>query len=114
MLFARPRRAGFNGGRMSKRDQALCEELKKLAAEAGLEVREEPLQREVGYHVRGGACRLRGRELVLLDRSSTPAEKVAVLVEALAGKDTSPFFVTPALRRVLDARARQQRARVER
>jgi len=48
------------------------ERLKEIAAQAGLEVREERLTREVGYSVRGGACRVDGRDVVLLDKNTDP------------------------------------------
>ena len=89
---------------MSRRDEALCEELKELARRLGVQVREEVLLREVGYHVRSGGCRLHGEDVVFLDRQLPAAERVHVLVEHLAGRDFETYYVTPALRRLLERR----------
>jgi len=90
---------------MVRRDEALCEELKELARRLGVQVREEVLLREVGYHVRSGGCRLHGEDVVFLDRQLPAAERVQVLVEHLAGRDFETYYVTPALRRLLERRA---------
>jgi hypothetical protein len=89
---------------VSRRDEALCEELKALADKLGVRVREEILLREVGYRVRSGLCRVRGEDVVFLDRHLTPGERVDVLLGALAGRDLETHYVSPAIRRLLERR----------
>lgn len=89
---------------MGKRDEALCEELKELATRLGVEVREETLLREVGYHVRSGACRVREQNMILLDRHLSPADRVDVLLRGLAGHDFETHYLSPALRTLIDGR----------
>ncbi len=89
---------------VSRRDEALCEELKELAGKLGMRVREEVLLREVGYRVRSGLCRVRGEDVVFLDRHLTPGECVEVLLGALAGRDVDAHYVSPALRSLLEGR----------
>jgi hypothetical protein len=89
---------------VSRRDEALCEELKELAAKLGMRVREETLLREVGYRVRSGSCRVRGEDVVFLDRHATPGERVEVLLGALEGRDLDSEYVSPALRRLIERR----------
>jgi len=91
---------------MSRRDEALCEELKEVARRLGMQVREEVLLREVGYRVRSGACRVRGDDVVFLDRNLPADERVQVLVDALVGRDVEAVYLTPAARRLLERRAR--------
>src|SRR5213596_2829618 len=91
---------------MSRRDEALCEELKEVARRLGMQVREEVLLRDVGYRVRSGACRVRGDDVVFLDRNLPADERVQVLVDALAGRDLEAVYLTPAARRLLERRAR--------
>ena len=91
---------------MSRRDEALCEELKEVASRLGMQVREEVLLREVGYRVRSGACRVRGDDVVFLDRSLPADERVQVLLDALAGHDVETLYLTPALRRLVERRPR--------
>ena len=90
---------------MSRRDEALCEELKELARRLGVQVREEVLLREVGYHVHSGGCRLHGEDVIFLDRHLPPADRVQVLVDQLAGRDLETHYLTPALRRLLERRS---------
>jgi len=89
---------------VSRRDEALCEELKEVARRLGLQVREEILLREVGYRVRSGLCRVRGEDVIFLDRNLPPEERVQVLVDGLAGRDVEMVYLSPALRRLLERR----------
>ena len=89
---------------VSRRDEALCEELKELAVKLGLRVREEILLREVGYRVRSGVCRVRDEKVLFLDRHLLPGERLEVLLGALEGRDLEAHYVSPALRRLLERR----------
>ena len=50
---------------------------------------------------RGGACRLRDQDLLILDRDQAPADQIEVLAEALRGRDLEQIYLSPAARRVL-------------
>jgi len=76
-----------------------------VARRLGLQVREEILLREVGYRVRSGLCRVRGEDVIFLDRGLTPAEQVQVLVDELGARSVETVYLTPALRRLLDRRS---------
>lgn len=89
---------------MGRRDEALCEELKELATRVGVQVREERLLREVGYHVRSGACRVRGRDVIIIDRTLPAADRVDVLLAGLAGHDFETHYLSPALRALVEQR----------
>jgi hypothetical protein len=81
----------------------LVEELSEAAQRLGLEVRREKILREVGYRARGGACRFRERNLIILDREMGPAEQVEILADALRGRDLEALYLSPAARRLIDA-----------
>jgi hypothetical protein len=89
---------------MSRRAEALCEELKEVARRVGVQVREEVLLREVGYRVRSGLCRVHGEDVIFVDRSLPPDERVQVLLDGLAGRNVETVYLTPALRRLLERR----------
>ena len=57
---------------------AMVEELAQAAERVGLQVRRERLMREVGYRARGGACRLREKDLLIIDSAQPPAEQLEV------------------------------------
>ncbi len=61
-----------------------------------MQVRRERLLREVGYRARGGACRLREKDLVIIDREQPPAEQLEVLAEALRARDLETLYLSPA------------------
>jgi regulator of extracellular matrix RemA (YlzA/DUF370 family) len=87
--------------RSGARIASLVEELAAAAERLGLEVRRERLLREVGYRARGGACRLREKDLVILDSAQPPAEQLEVLLEALRECDLEALYLSPAARRLL-------------
>jgi hypothetical protein len=85
----------------------LLQELKSVAEQLGIRVREEKLLREVGYRVRGGGCRVHGQEIVFLDRDLPLTERVEVLLDELARRNVNPEGLSPPLRRLLSGGASQ-------
>ena len=83
----------------------MCEELKEVARRLGITVREETLLREVGYHVRSGACRVKGEDVLFIDRTLPPGERLQLLLDAVADHDVETHYLTPALRQLLERRA---------
>jgi hypothetical protein len=79
----------------------LVDELAEAAKRVGIEVRCEKIMREVGYRVRGGPCRLRDQDLIILDREQAPADQIEVLAEALRTRDLEQVYLSPAARRIL-------------
>jgi len=79
----------------------LVDELAEAAKRVGIEVRREKIMREVGYRVRGGPCRLRDQDLIILDREQAPADQIEVLAEALRARDLEQVYLSPAARRIL-------------
>jgi hypothetical protein len=62
--------------------------LRELIGEAkqkNIEVRSEKLLREVGYRARSGCCRVKGKDIVLLDRDASIGDQVEFLTAVLAG-----------------------------
>ncbi|MBF6569256.1 MAG: hypothetical protein IVW54_10325 [Candidatus Binataceae bacterium] len=79
----------------------LVDELVEAAGRCGLEVRREKILREVGYRARGGACRLREKDLLILDREQPVADQIDLLAEALRDRDLEALYLSPAARRLL-------------
>ena len=57
--------------------------------------------REIGYRTRGGACRLRDKNLVIIDRDQPAAEQLEVIAEALRSRDLESLYLSPAARRIV-------------
>jgi hypothetical protein len=82
--------------------EALYARLMDLAEALGVEVRTAPVPPP------GGACRVRGRLVVMLSQEATLDEKVDVLAEALAGMPgLDEMFILPQVRECLEAARRQ-------
>ncbi len=76
----------------------------------GAEVRyEELVPDEEPGSMRGGRCRVRGRELVLIDRRLGVLGRCAALSEALRSFDLKDVYVPPAVRSLLDAQQSESR-----
>lgn len=80
---------------------ALLQELKTLADQLGIRVREEKLLREAGYQVRGGSCRVHGQEMVFLDRDLPLSDRVEILLDELSRRELDRKTLSPSLRRFL-------------
>jgi hypothetical protein len=88
------------GEQKESRMLKLVDELCEAAERVGLVVRREKILREIGYRVRGGACRLREKNLVIIDRDMAPAEQLEVLADALRSRDLESLYLSPAARGV--------------
>jgi hypothetical protein len=91
----------------TEHERELLDKLKDVGARIGIEVREEKLIREVGYTVRGGRCRLEGRDMILLDRNATVSERIEVLADSLARFDLADVYIEPELRRLIGVETAQ-------
>jgi hypothetical protein len=84
-------------------DAARLQLLLDLARRLDFDIRTSPLTPpDQELTVRSGACVLRGRRLILLDRAATAGEKCSALIEALRGEDLGGIFVPPVIRQHLD------------
>jgi|GEM_PF-1284908 len=88
--------------RRTEKQLELLSRLKHLAEATGLEVREERLMREAGYSVHSGVCRVKGREVLILDRNLAPGERIEAAVAILADRDLDSMYIEPAMREFLN------------
>src|SRR6204780_5673552 len=79
----------------------IVDEPAEAAQRVGLEVRREKIMREIGYRTRGGACRLREKDLVIIDRDQPAAEQLEGIAEALRSRALESLYLSPAARRVV-------------
>ncbi len=71
-------------------------ELISHAKQMNVEVRTEKLFREIGYRAHSGRCRVKGREMILLDRDVPISEQVDFLSAALAELQSKNPPLAPA------------------
>jgi hypothetical protein len=74
----------------------MLDELERLAARLGVEVRFESLLPPV--EGKGGLCVLRGTKLLVIDSRLALEEKIGVLAEAMATFDLDAMYIPPLVR----------------
>ena len=82
--------------------EQLLQALEEVAAKIGVKVRYENL---VGGPIRtfGGACRIRGEDVVFVDRNLPTIEKLYALGRELQNFDLENVYVAPAARKFLQS-----------
>jgi hypothetical protein len=63
--------------------ESRLQELIGAAKQMNIEVRTEKLLREVGYRIRSGRCRLKDRELIVIDRDAPISDQIDFLAAEL-------------------------------
>ncbi len=82
----------------------LLDTLEDVARRVGVEVVHDHIRAE-GFNSRGGACRLRERWMILLDRKMATSDKVDLLANELTRWPLDDVFVPPAVRHLLEPRS---------
>ena len=59
------------------------------AKELNIQVRTEKLLREAGYRIKSGSCRVKGQQLILIDRSASIGDQIDFLAGELAERKNS-------------------------
>ena len=82
--------------------RVMLEDLEQLAQALGLEIRYESLGDDE-FAARSGRCRLRGREVILMDRRLMVEARIDLLISELKRMDLGGVWVKPYLRERLDS-----------
>jgi hypothetical protein len=70
--------------RSNDKQEIRLQKLIGTANQMSIEVRTEKLIREVGYRVRSGRCRFKGKDIILIDRDAPISEQIEFLTAELA------------------------------
>lgn len=57
------------------------------AKELNIQVRTEKLLREAGYRIKSGSCRVKGQELIFIDRNASIGDQIEFLAGELADRN---------------------------
>jgi hypothetical protein len=82
--------------------EQMTETLEQAAAQLGVQVRYDTMTGDAAGG--GGLCKVKGTWCVIIDRKTPPAERAAMLIEALACFDTDAVFLPPQVRDALAAK----------
>jgi hypothetical protein len=66
------------------RQEARLQELILSAKRHNIQVRTEKLLREAGYRAKSGSCRVKGQEVILIDRDARIGDQIEFLENELA------------------------------
>ncbi|HEX6769738.1 MAG TPA: hypothetical protein VF208_10340 [Candidatus Binatia bacterium] len=75
--------------RPKNRQEARLQDLIVSAKQLNIQVRTEKLLREAGYRAHSGRCRVKGQELIVIDRDTPLADQIEFLTNELAGRQTN-------------------------
>lgn len=75
--------------------------LESAASRLDIEIRYETLA-AVGPFGSGGLCKVKGRWWLLIDKKATPAERAALIADALADFDTSALDLPKRAREMVE------------
>jgi hypothetical protein len=78
---------------------ALFEAAKKL----GVEVRVEPFSAPSSKNGAGGVCRLRGRDVILIDAAAAVVDQAAAMAESLSHFELQGLFLAPEVRELVES-----------
>jgi hypothetical protein len=81
--------------------EQMMEALEQAAAQLGIQVRYDTMTGDAAGG--GGLCKVKGTWFVIIDRKTPPAERAAMLIEALADFDTDGVFLPPQIRDAIAA-----------
>ena len=76
------------------RQEAHLQELIVNANSMNIEVRTEKLLREAGYRAHSGRCRIKGRDVILIDRDAPIADQIEFLSNELAERQQKTVGVS--------------------
>jgi hypothetical protein len=82
--------------------EQMTETLEQAAAQLGIQVRYDTMTGDAAGG--GGLCKVKGQWCVIMDRKTPPADRAAMLIDALAGFDTDAVFLPPQVRDAIAAK----------
>lgn len=77
--------------------------LETVAEQLGVEIRYEPMEGETGLSP-GGLCRIRGKQIIIVNSKSPPEDQVATVIKALRRFDLSRIYLRPGIRDLLEGK----------
>ena len=77
------------------KQEARLQELILNAKRLNIHVRTEKLLREAGYRAKSGSCRLRGENVILLDRDARIGDQIEFLANELAEREEKSVNTLP-------------------
>jgi len=81
-------------------ENRLLQELEEIAEKLSISVQYDDLM-GIDFRAKGGLCKLRGKNVIIMDRKTPPRERIDLLVRALSQFDLSSISMKPYLRLII-------------
>jgi hypothetical protein len=75
--------------------------LEAVADQLGVEIRYEPMEGETALSP-GGLCRIRDKQVIIVNSKAPPGDQVGTFVKALRRLDLSQIYLRPGIRDLLE------------
>jgi len=84
--------------------------LESVADQLGVEIRYEPMEGETALSP-GGLCRIRGKQVIIVNSKAPSGDQVGTLVKALRRLDLSQIYLRPGIRDLLEGEIGEEEGR---
>jgi hypothetical protein len=81
--------------------EQLFQDLKELAEKLGISILEHNF-RNTGVSVKSGFCKVKGKKLIILDKSRSLTDKNEVILSCLSKMPHEDIYIVPYLRELLN------------
>jgi hypothetical protein len=81
-------------------ENLLLQELEEIAEKLSISVQYDDLM-GMDFRVKGGLCKLRGKNVIIMDRRTPPRERIDLLARALRQFDLSSMFIKLYIRLII-------------
>ena len=85
---------------MMMEEKRLLEELEEIAEKLSIGVQYDDLM-GMDYKVKAGLCKLKGKNVIILDRRTPLRERIDLLARTLRQFDLSSMFIKPYIRLII-------------
>jgi len=86
----------------NKQNEEILAQIEEVARSLEITVRYEKIQKESAFFP-GGYCKVKGRDLIIINSKASLDDKVEIIARALALFDLSQIYVLPAVRELIDS-----------
>ncbi|NLD39188.1 MAG: hypothetical protein GX654_20215 [Desulfatiglans sp.] len=87
--------------KQNTQNEEILSQMEELAKNLGITVRYEKILRESAFFP-GGFCRVKDKDLIIINSKASLDDKVEIMVRALIPFDLSQIYVLPAIRELID------------
>lgn len=82
------------------KQEIVLHHLEELAEKLSIKISYEDMKKE-GISFKGGSCKIKGEERIIISKNLTSAEKIDILANELSKYDIDSVYIPPAVKQLL-------------